>query len=98
MPKIGMEPIRRKALTDAAIEAIGARGSMDGPNILILMVDQLNGTLFPDGPADWLHAPNLKALAERSVRLSNNYTASPLCAPGGRASCRGSLAAPHAGL
>ena len=28
MPKIGMEPIRRKALTDAAIEAIGARGSM----------------------------------------------------------------------
>jgi choline-sulfatase len=27
------------------------------PNILILMVDQLNGTLFPDGPADWLHAP-----------------------------------------
>ncbi|MDF1608495.1 transcriptional regulator BetI [Hoeflea sp. YIM 152468] len=29
MPKIGMEPIRRKALTDAAIEAIGARGTMD---------------------------------------------------------------------
>lgn len=29
MPKIGMEPIRRKALTDAAIEAIGVRGSMD---------------------------------------------------------------------
>ena len=29
MPKVGMEPIRRKALTDAAIEAIGARGSMD---------------------------------------------------------------------
>lgn len=29
MPKIGMEPIRRKALTDAAIEAIGERGSMD---------------------------------------------------------------------
>jgi choline-sulfatase len=52
------------------------------PNILILMVDQLNGTLFPDGPADWLHAPNLKRLAERSVRFANAYTASPLCAPG----------------
>ncbi len=51
------------------------------PNILILMVDQLNGTLFPDGPADWLHTPNLKALAERSVRFANTYTASPLCAP-----------------
>jgi len=52
------------------------------PNILILMVDQLNGTLFPDGPADWLHAPNLKALAARSVRFANAYTGSPLCAPG----------------
>ncbi len=52
------------------------------PNILILMVDQLNGTLFPDGPADWLHTPNLKRLAERSARFANNYTASPLCAPG----------------
>ena len=51
-------------------------------NLLILMVDQLNGTLFPDGPADWLHAPNLKALAKRSTRFANCYTASPLCAPG----------------
>ena len=51
------------------------------PNILILMVDQLNGTLFPDGPADWLHAPNLRRLAARSVRFANAYTPSPLCAP-----------------
>lgn len=55
---------------------------MSKPNILILMVDQLNGTLFPDGPADWLHAPNLRALAKRSVRFAQTYTASPLCAPG----------------
>ncbi|WP_370283349.1 choline-sulfatase [Pseudooceanicola sp.] len=55
---------------------------MAKPNILILMVDQLNGTLFPDGPAEWLHAPNLKRLAARSVRFENCYTASPLCAPG----------------
>ena len=54
---------------------------MGRPNILILMVDQFNGTLFPDGPADFLHAPHLKALAERSVRFANTYTASPLCAP-----------------
>ncbi|MCZ0813705.1 MAG: choline-sulfatase [Pseudomonadota bacterium] len=52
------------------------------PNILILMVDQLNGTLFSDGPAEWLHAPNLRALAQRSTRFANAYTASPLCAPG----------------
>ncbi|MDH2325764.1 choline-sulfatase [Cereibacter sp. SYSU M97828] len=54
---------------------------MTRPNILILMVDQLNGTFFPDGPADFLHAPNLKKLAARSVRFANTYTGSPLCAP-----------------
>ena len=61
------------------------------PNILILMVDQLNGTLFPDGPADWLHAPNLKKLAARSTRFQNAYTASPLCAPGRAAFMSGQL-------
>ncbi|MDB5523547.1 MAG: betC [Rhizobium sp.] len=55
--------------------------SVEKPNILIIMVDQLNGTFFPDGPADFLHAPNLKALAARSARFRNNYTSSPLCAP-----------------
>jgi TetR/AcrR family transcriptional repressor of bet genes len=29
MPKLGMEPLRRKALIDAAISAIGERGSLD---------------------------------------------------------------------
>ncbi len=54
---------------------------MRKPNFLIFMTDQLNGTLFPDGPAEWLHTPHLKRLAERSVRFSNAYTPSPLCAP-----------------
>lgn len=54
---------------------------MTRPNILILMVDQLNGTFFPDGPAAFLKTPNLRALAERSARFANCYTASPLCAP-----------------
>ena len=51
------------------------------PNILILMADQLSGVWFPDGPAPFLHAPNLRALAEWSARFANAYTASPLCAP-----------------
>lgn len=51
------------------------------PNILILMVDQLAGTLFPDGPAEFLHAPHLRALSARAARFRNNYTASPLCSP-----------------
>ncbi|MBS9719839.1 choline-sulfatase [Tianweitania sp. BSSL-BM11] len=64
---------------------------MSRPNILIIMVDQLNGKFFPDGPADFLHAPNLKALAARSARFRNNYTASPLCAPGRAAFMSGQL-------
>lgn len=61
------------------------------PNILIVMVDQLAGTLFPDGPAEFLHAPHLRALAARSARFRNNYTASPLCAPGRAAFMSGQL-------
>jgi choline-sulfatase len=63
------------------------------PNILILMVDQLTGTLFPDGPAPFLHAPNLARLAARSVRFAQAYTASPLCAPGRASFMSGQL--PH---
>jgi choline-sulfatase len=51
------------------------------PNILIVMADQLTGTLFADGPAAFLHAPNLARLAERSVRFAHAYCPSPLCAP-----------------
>lgn len=54
---------------------------MKRPNVLILMVDQYNGTFYADGPTDFLHAPNLKALAARSSRFGNTYTPSPLCAP-----------------
>jgi hypothetical protein len=64
---------------------------MSRPNILIFMVDQLNGTLFPDGPAEFLHVPNLRALATRSVRFVNSYTASPLCAPARAAFMSGQL-------
>ena len=60
------------------------------PNILILMVDQLNGTLFPDGPADWLHAPNLKKLAESVDALYHHlHGVASLCAGAcGSASCQ----------
>ncbi len=64
---------------------------MTKPNILIIMVDQLTGTLFQDGPADWLHTPNLKKLAERSTRFQNAYCASPLCAPARAAYMAGQL-------
>ncbi len=61
------------------------------PNFLIVMVDQLNGTLFPDGPAPFLHAPVLASLAEKSARFNANYCASPLCAPSRAAFMSGQL-------
>ncbi|HIP80422.1 MAG TPA: choline-sulfatase [Kiloniellaceae bacterium] len=51
------------------------------PNFLILMVDQMAGTLCPDGPAAFLHTPHLRALAARALRFSSCYTPSPLCLP-----------------
>jgi choline-sulfatase len=64
---------------------------MTRPNLLILMVDQLAGTFFSDGPADFLHVPHLRALAERSARFANAYTACPLCAPARAAFMTGQL-------
>ena len=65
------------------MSGIRRSGSVAGqPNILIIMVDQLNGTLFDHGPQSFLHAPHLKNLAKNSVCFSTCYTASPLCAPG----------------
>jgi choline-sulfatase len=61
------------------------------PNFLIVMVDQLAGTFFPDGPAPFLHVPNLAALAERSARFNANYCASPLCAASRAAFMSGQL-------
>lgn len=51
------------------------------PNFLILMVDQLTGTFWADGPADFLNVPHLRALHERSTNFSSCYTPSPLCTP-----------------
>jgi choline-sulfatase len=53
----------------------------DRPNILILMVDQLTGIFWTEGPAAFLDVPHLRALHERSVNCSSCYTPSPLCTP-----------------
>ena len=67
----------------------------DRPNFLILMVDQLTGTFWEDGPADFLDVPHLRALHERSVNFSSCYTPSPLCTPGARLVHDGAAALGH---
>jgi choline-sulfatase len=52
------------------------------PNFLILMADQLSGTLFDAaGPAEFLHTPVLRSLAGRAVQFARAYCPSPLCTP-----------------
>ncbi|HMS96874.1 MAG TPA: choline-sulfatase, partial [Tabrizicola sp.] len=46
-----------------------------------LMVAQQDGPLVADGPAGFLHPPNLRRLAGRPPPFANRDTASPLCAP-----------------
>ncbi len=50
-------------------------------NLLVLMADQLAGTLMAGGPASWIPAPNLRRLYDQSVRFERAYCASPLCTP-----------------
>jgi hypothetical protein len=62
------------------------------------MVDQLNGTFFPDGPADFLHAPHLKALAARSAPLRQQLHVLAALRAGPRLLHGRPAAEPHAGL
>jgi choline-sulfatase len=61
------------------------------PNLLIIMVDELAGTLFEDGPAGFLHAPALGALYRAGVNFAAAYTPSPLCVPARAAFMTGQL-------
>lgn len=54
---------------------------MTPPNILIVMADQVNGTFFENGPADFLHVPHLRSWFKSAVNFSHCYTSSPLCGP-----------------
>ncbi len=67
------------------------------PNILVLMVDQFNGTLFPDGPADFLHAPHLKR--SRHVRaFRQRLYGKPSARRRVPPSCPGNCPAAHASM
>ncbi|WP_265515700.1 transcriptional regulator BetI [Nitratireductor luteus] len=67
MPKIGMEPIRRRALIDAAILAIGERGSLDVTMSDIAGRAGVSTALahhYFGGKEDLLHAAMRHVLAE----------------------------------
>jgi choline-sulfatase len=53
----------------------------DGPNVLMVMADQHRTDWMGCAGADWVHTPNLDALAERGTRFTRAVCNSPLCAP-----------------
>ncbi len=51
------------------------------PNIIHIMVDDLGWRDLSIYGSETFHTPNIDALAERGIRYSNAYSASPLCSP-----------------
>ena len=61
------------------------------PNILIVMVDQLNPAFLPAHGHPLVKTPNLDRLAARGTVFDNAYCNSPLCAPSRAAFMTGAL-------
>jgi len=62
-----------------------------GPNVLLIMADQLAAGWLPSYGHGIVQAPNLTALAEAASVFENAYCASPLCAPSRSALLSGRL-------
>ncbi|MEX0321695.1 MAG: sulfatase [Puniceicoccaceae bacterium] len=58
-----------------------AHASSKQPNIILMMADDLGWRDLGCYGSELYQTPNLDALAERGVRFSNAYSASPLCSP-----------------
>lgn len=82
MPKLGMEPLRRKALIDAAIGAIGERGSLDVTMAQIARRAGVSSALahhYFGAKDDLLHATMRHILAElgRDARAALGQAQTP---------------------
>jgi arylsulfatase A-like enzyme len=51
---------------------------------IMVMFDSLNRHMLPNYGCDWVHAPNFKRLAERTVTFDNAYVGSMPCMPARR--------------
>jgi arylsulfatase A-like enzyme len=51
---------------------------------ILLMFDSLNRHMLPPYGCDWIHAPNFKRLAEKSVTFDNSWVGSMPCMPARR--------------
>jgi len=51
------------------------------PNVVFILADDLGWADLAHYGSSFHDTPNLKRLADRSVRFTNYYAASPLCSP-----------------
>jgi arylsulfatase A-like enzyme len=69
--------MRLLALLFAPLAALAA----DKPNIILILADDLGGRDLACFGSKYHETPNLDRLAARGVRLTQAYSASPLCSP-----------------
>ena len=56
-------------------------GAADRPNVVLILADDLGARDLGCFGSVYFETPNLDRLASRGVRLTNAYSASPLCSP-----------------
>ncbi|MGA1316937.1 MAG: choline-sulfatase [Rubrivivax sp.] len=83
-----------RSLPDTTMSRATPTGAGRSPNILLLMVDQLAAPALPVYGHRQVLAPNLDALARRSVVFDSAYCNFPICAPSRFSMLSGRL--PHA--
>ena len=65
----------------AGLLTLAPLGAADKPNIILILADDLGGRDLACFGSKYHETPNLDRLAARGVRLTQAYSASPLCSP-----------------
>lgn len=60
---------------------VTAQNKQEQPNVLLIMVDDLNDWVGAFGGNQQAITPNIDALAEKGVVFKNAYCSAPLCNP-----------------
>ena len=64
-----------------SVLAAAARGAPDRPNIVVILADDLGWMDTGVYGSEYYETPNIDRLADRGVRFTNAYSASPYCSP-----------------
>jgi arylsulfatase A-like enzyme len=74
-------PDGNAAGSSVAVDWVAVGNAGLRPNVLFVMADDLGWNDTSINGSTFYHTPSLERLAERGVRLTQAYTASPLCSP-----------------